>query len=553
MFFSRRRGREAAIAALAELTALLEEPGTSGLQEGLRHASRQLEDGALPKDIWGDYEERVATYNGLLVEVGGLAPDQQASEGFIPDELARQVHEHPLDTSLLTVSLRGYQAFGAKFALHRKRAMLGDEMGLGKTIEALAAMTHLQTMGASHFIVVCPASVLVNWLHEVERHSDLAAVRLHGSDRDRNLRLWSRRGGVGVTTFQSLRWLYQQDFDVAPAMLVVDEAHYVKNPSAQRTVVVQDFMQYAERVLFMTGTPMENRVDEFRSLISQLQPAIAAKVSALDGFAGAAAFRSAVAPVYLRRNQTDVLQELPPRIETEEWVELAGEDLDAYRGAVAEGNFMAMRQAAYSPGTPSRAAKIARLADLVEEATSNDRKVVIFSFFRRVLDTITEVLDGVAMGPLTGSVPPVKRQQLVDNFTAARHACALVSQIEAGGVGLNIQAASVVVLTEPQWKPSVEEQAIARAHRMGQARPVDVHRLLAEDTVDERMLEVLATKAALFDEYVRKSALKDVSPDAIDISDLEITRDVISVAEEERRIIDVERQRLGLEAPADAP
>jgi SNF2 family DNA or RNA helicase len=122
-----------------------------------------------------------------------------------------------------------------------------------------------------------------------------------------------------------------------------------------------------------------------------------------------------------------------------------------------------------------------------------------------------------------------------------------VSQIEAGGVGLNIQTASVVILAEPQWKPSVEEQAIARCHRMGQTRPVDVHRLLAAESVDQRMLDVLATKAALFDEYVRKSALKDLSPDAIDISDITAAKDMVAIAEEERRIIEIERQRLGLE------
>ncbi len=164
-----------------------------------------------------------------------------------------------------------------------------------------------------------------------------------------------------------------------------------------------------------------------------------------------------------------------------------------------------------------------------------------------MLSAIADALDDVAMGPLTGSVPPTKRQKLVDDFTSARRACALVSQIEAGGVGLNIQAATVVILAEPQWKPSAEEQAIARCHRMGQARPVDVHRLLAEDSVDQRMLEILATKAALFDEYVRKSALKEISPDSVDISDLRTTKRVVSVAEEERRIIEIERQRLGLE------
>ena len=121
-----------------------------------------------------------------------------------------------------------------------------------------------------------------------------------------------------------------------------------------------------------------------------------------------------------------------------------------------------------------------------------------------------------------------------------------MSQIQAGGVGLNIQAASVVILTEPQWKPTIEDQAIARCHRMGQVRSVDVHRLLAEDTVDQRMLD-LAAKAVLFDEYVRRSKLKDQSPDAVDVSDLKAAEEVGTQVEAERRIIEMERKRLRMQ------
>jgi SNF2 family DNA or RNA helicase len=137
---------------------------------------------------------------------------------------------------------------------------------------------------------------------------------------------------------------------------------------------------------------------------------------------------------------------------------------------------------------------------------------------------------------------------MVDQFTARRGPAVLVSQIQAGGVGLNIQAASVVILTEPQWKPTVEDQAIARCHRMGQVRPVDVHRLLAEDTVDQRMLDLVAAKAVLFDEYVRRSELKDHSPDAVDVSDLKAAKDVGTQAEAERQIIEMEQKRLRMEA-----
>jgi SNF2 family DNA or RNA helicase len=212
---------------------------------------------------------------------------------------------------------------------------------------------------------------------------------------------------------------------------------------------------------------------------------------------------------------------------------------------------MAMRQAAYVPATRLGSAKLSRLEDLVEEAAASDRKIVVFSFFRRVLQVVSEALDGIVVGELTGSVPPAKRQALVDAFSERKGAAVLVSQIQAGGVGLNIQAASVVILTEPQWKPSTEEQAIARSHRMGQARRVDVHRLLAEDSVDQRMLEVLAHKAALFDEYVRRSDLKDSSPDAIDISDLVKTKEVVTEAEAERWIIETERRRMGLDPAKD--
>lgn len=117
-------------------------------------------------------------------------------------------------------------------------------------------------------------------------------------------------------------------------------------------------------------------------------------------------------------------------------------------------------------------------------------------------------------------------------------------------MGLNIQAASVVILTEPQWKPTTEEQAIARCHRLGQIRPVDVHRLLAEDSVDQRMLEVLARKASLFDEYVRRSDLKDATPDAVDVSGVKETREVAGQAELERRIIETKQRRLGVDAVA---
>ncbi|MDP8931362.1 MAG: DEAD/DEAH box helicase [Actinomycetota bacterium] len=549
LLFSRRQRRDAALDALMELTTLLGSPAVAAARPALTAALATVEH-PVPDAAsqWQDYEARAVTYNGLLIEVGELSPDLDAVQGFVPSEIAERVHAQPLDTSLLGVSLRGYQAFGAKFALVQRQAIVGDEMGLGKTIEALAAMCHLHVEGETHFLVVCPASVLVNWTHEVQGHSKLRPYRLHGSQRERqlNLAVWARRGGVAVTTFDSLRSLTKPE-DVRISMLVVDEAHYVKNPTTLRTKTVAQWSGEADRTLFLTGTPMENRVEEFKTLVGHLQPEVAARVSSVDGLAGAEGFRKAVAPVYLRRNQADVLEELPPRIESEEWVEFLGDDLDNYRQAVASGNFMAMRRAAYVSSSPAGSAKLARLVEIVEESVANERKVVVFSYFRDVLTSVGSLLGDLVVGPVTGSVSPGLRQEMVDHFTSRIGPAVLVSQIEAGGVGLNMQAASVVILTEPQWKPTTEDQAIARCHRMGQIRPVNVHRLLAEDSVDKRMLEILATKAVLFDEYVRRSELKEISADAVDVSDIDVTRDVVTQAEAERRIVEIERKRLGLE------
>jgi SNF2 family DNA or RNA helicase len=304
---------------------------------------------------------------------------------------------------------------------------------------------------------------------------------------------------------------------------------------------VKAWTDRADRVIFLTGTPMENRVDEFRSLVGYLQPQVLPAISGIDAVAGADAFRQAVAPVYLRRNQEDVLAELPELVRTEEWVEFTPTDLAHYREAVASGNFMAMRRAAYASKDVRTSAKLLRLMEIIGEAAENGRKVLVFSFFRDVLETVQEILaptiyGAQLFGPLTGSLDPGKRQELVDKFAAGEGFAVLLSQIQAGGVGLNVQAASVIVICEPQVKPTMETQAIARSHRMGQVRSVQVHRLLSSETVDERMLEILGTKSALFDEFARQSHIADASPEAVDVEDAALGKQVVAL----------ERERLAL-------
>nr|WP_236246581.1 DEAD/DEAH box helicase [Streptomyces sp. CC210A] len=489
-------------------------------------------------EAWVDFELRPAEYYSTLAEVsdaapghgpGGRTPDPAAAEGYLPARIAEHVRAQPLDDTLCHVSLRGYQSFGARFALAQRRVVLGDEMGLGKTIQAIAALAHLAAQGGRHFLVVCPASVLINWGREVRARSSLRLVPMYGDHRGTGYDEWCESGGVAVTNYEALRTLPVDARSPSPAMLVVDEAHYVKNPRTQRSQAVAAWSARSEHVLFMTGTPMENRVAEFRNLVRHLQPGL---VPGLDGVGavaaalGSAAFRMAVAPAYLRRNQEDVLTELPELLHTDEWEELSPADRAAYRDAVAGGSFMAMRRAAYAH--PATSAKLGRLREIVAEAAENRRKVVVFSYFRDVLSTVREALEpSDTLGPLSGSIPAQERQELVDAFTARPGHAVLLAQVESGGIGLNLQAASVVILCEPQTKPSLEHQAVARVRRMGQVRAVRVHRLLATECLDERLVAVLEDKSRMFDAYARRSDVAEAAPDAVDVSDGVLARRIV--------------------------
>jgi superfamily II DNA or RNA helicase len=534
--FMRQTRRERAVEAVTELDALFTDPRTTRDLERIEAAKQRLRaKPPRPATARNDFEKHSADYFSTLSRIVGGRERPEAARGFLTDDLATRVSGQQLDETHLRVSLRGYQAFGARFALAQRRVVLGDEMGCGKTVEAIAALAHLRAEGARYFLVVCPASVLVNWMREVASHSSLRPYRLHGAERDASTRAWVKGGGVGVTTFEAL-----QGLDMPPGldvrMMVVDEAHYVKNPDTIRSAAVRAWSDRVPRVLFLTGTPMENRVEEFRNLIGYLQPELVESIGEIDAVAGSESFRRAVGPAYLRRNQEDVLTELPELVQVDDWDDLGPEDAEVYRAAVAARSFMAMRRAAYASGDPSSCAKLRRLVEIADEAGENGRKVVVFSYFRDVLDLVCRTLGDRAVGPLTGAVPPSRRQELVDEFAATKGHAVLVSQIQAGGVGLNMQAASVVILCEPQVKPTLETQAIARAHRMGQIRRVQVHRLLATDSVDQRMLEILETKKELFDAYARRSDTAEALPEALDLASPALARQVIAA----------ERERLGL-------
>lgn len=427
----------------------------------------------------------------------------------IPSEIVEAVNAFPLDTTGLDLALRHYQEFGAKYILHNERILLGDEMGLGKTVQALAAMNHLRHNDKPYSIVVCPLSVVANWKREVNKFSDIKTYIFHGKGRDQAFSDWLDNGGILITTFSHTRRMEKSEIKELD-MLIVDEAHFVKNPEAKRSQSVYELSEQAEYAVYMSGTPLENRLGEMKQLLSVLQPDVAEKLSNELHLLEPRKFKWEIAPVYLRRNREDVLGELPELEVIEQWSDFSDIEQRIYDKAVASGNVMKMRRAAWSGGGPEKSPKIEALMDICEEAKENGHKVLVFSFFRDVIDVVQKHLTGSTFPAITGDIPNDERQQVIDDFTAAEPGAVMVSQITAGGVGLNIQAANIIILCEPQWKPSTEEQAISRAYRMGQSRNVMVYRLLTEESIDVSMMELLDEKSQLFNLYARDSAVADI-------------------------------------------
>jgi SNF2 family DNA or RNA helicase len=523
--------KEATLQSLNNLSRFLDSDAGQDLDQAVKHY--RLIQGTSLSEVWLDFTSNAAAYYTLLEAITGVKADRQKRQGDLPQELVERVEALSLNTELMKSSLRGYQEFGAKYAIVQKNTLLGDEMGLGKTLEAIAAMAHFQAAGKTYFVVICPASVLINWYREIIQHSHLTPYSIHGSDREIRLTEWVEKGGVAVTTYETLK-VIAIPVEISIDLLVADEAHYVKNPEAKRSQALYQLVKRAESVLFMTGTPLENNLQEMSSLILRLNPEIAEKICQKEVLTNEYQFRLLIAPVYLRRNRDDVLNELPELIQKEQWVDFGPQEHKDYRQAVWDGQFMLMRRVAWTGDGVSECPKLKRLLEICAEAKGNGRKILIFSFFRDVIETLSQALIDSSLEPITGSVTPARRQAIIDNFSTAPPGTALICQIQAGGVGLNIQMASVVIICEPQIKPALETQAISRAYRMGQTHTVFVYRLLTDNSVDEQMMTILQNKQQLFDSYARDSVIAESSYQAVDVSEKSLIDEILR--EERKRL-----------------
>jgi SNF2 family DNA/RNA helicase len=468
----------------------------------------------------------------LLEKITGKGLDNSTSD--LPKFIIEKVNQVHINENQLKVTMRPYQEFGAKFLLYQKNILLGDEMGLGKTIQALAVANHLFQEHQRKCMILLPLSVLENWNKEILKWTELPVYRFSASNKNKinDFIKWKQEGGILLANYEQAKYLIQGVDGVQIDLLILDEAHYIKNADAMRTKNSIALAQRANYKLFMTGTPLENNVREMQHLVSVLNPDLPESV--FRERPDEEDFKKDLANVYLRRKREEVLDELPEMEVINLWSEFSDKQIELYETeAFSEGcSVMKLRRMAFL-GEESE--KIKQIIDICKEARENGMKVLIFSYFKTdVLYRLRELLTYTASDILSGDISPARRQEVIDEFSKDSNQTVLLAQIEAGGVGLNIQSANIVILCEPQWKPSTEQQAISRVYRMGQTRDVLVYRLLTKDSIDEPIMALIHKKEVEFDKYAKDSLVADAF----------VASEKMTEKEVQSKIIEIERNRI---------
>ncbi|WP_144510449.1 DEAD/DEAH box helicase [Bacillus sp. FJAT-22090] len=432
--------------------------------------------------------------------------------------------------------LRDYQKVGFRWfkllAKYKFGGILADDMGLGKTLQSIAFIDSVLPDVRERnlpVLIVSPASLIYNWKNEMEKFTPhINAQIIDGNKADRSL-LWKTNSGADVliTSYPSLRMdtdLYRnQSFHT----LFLDEAQAFKNPMTKTAKSVK--MIQAEYRFALTGTPIENSLDELWSIFYVVFPGLLPDRRAFSELRRENIAKR-VRPFILRRMKKDVLKELPNKVETIQFSELQVEQKKLYAAYLAElkhdtlkhltkntfqknririlSGLTRLRQLCCHPGLfvdgyKGSSAKYEQLMEILEECRISGRRVLVFSQFTQMLGIIRRQLtrQGTPYFYLDGQTPPADRVTLCNRFNDGEGDLFLIS-LKAGGTGLNLTGADTVILYDLWWNPAVEQQAADRAHRMGQQNEVHVIRLVAKGTIEEKINELQQKKQSLIDEVI---------------------------------------------------
>ena len=470
-----------------------------------------------------------------------LPPSMEERAAAVRDALSRKV-EPP---ARLTAELRPYQRDGyewlSRLASAGMGACLADDMGLGKTVQVIALLLERAADGAS--LVIAPASVCGNWRNELARFAPTLRPVMAWDEKADAMKAVSNAGPGDIVIAGYGLLVSREDSFVAREWngVILDEAQAIKNETSKRAHAAKRLR--ARFRVAATGTPVENRLTELWSIFDFLNPGLLGKVDDFttrftsDGRA-TPALKRLVSPLVLRRLKGDVLEDLPEKTEITLPIDLGKEERDGYEtcrrlalealsGAAGDNRISILaeltrlRRYCCHPslvlGPEAReSAKMDALVELLGDLRENRHRALVFSQFTDYLALVRRAVDDAGWTHLylDGQTPASERGRLVDAFQRGEGDFFLIS-LKAGGTGLNLTAANYVILLDPWWNPAVENQAADRVHRIGQRNPVTVYRLIAADTVEERVLELHREKKAIAEDVLEDASASALTPDEL--------------------------------------
>lgn len=433
--------------------------------------------------------------------------------------------------------------------------ILADDMGLGKTLQVISLLLMEQHEWKSgvkecrRSIIVCPASLVYNWKKEIERFApELDAVIITGNIAEREAMIRATKPGqILITSYDLLKRDVECYKDMVFAIQAIDEAQYIKNAGTQAAKGVKQITAVFK--LALTGTPIENRLSELWSIFDYLMPGflytykkfreeIEVPIMVNHEEEKMERLKKMIRPFILRRLKSDVLKDLPEKLEENRFVKLEGEQLALYETHVNQlrnalnkttekefnsnkmqflAELMKLRQVCCDPGLlydeyKSESAKTVLCMDMIANAIEGGHKVLLFSQFTTMLDRLAVCLKkaGISYYMLTGSVNKEKRMEMVESFQKDDVPVFCIS-LKAGGTGLNLTAADIVIHYDPWWNVAVQNQATDRAHRIGQTNVVTVYKLVTQGTIEEKIMDIQEKKRKLAEQVLEGEGMDTIS------------------------------------------
>ncbi len=512
--------------------------------------AQELLEAAALDDPSADQEARELSFSAyrsaymvsMLRMAGVRTTADQEVETALTSLTERLEEAEPFIPSKLLKKLTPYQRRGASWLVSLYEARMGgilaDEMGLGKTVQVIAALSAAKRKnGPQKSIIVTPTSLVYHWLAELKRFDESLTVRLIGGQREDRRQIIgeikeSQDVDVILTSYPLLRRDIDLLRDIPLRFAILDEAQFVKNAQSLGAAAAKDLD--AQVRIALTGTPMENHTGELWSIFDFVLPGYlggqAAFLRRYGSGERAEELQERIRPFLMRRLKKDVLADLPPKHEQSLYAAMTPEQQRVYQQlmdslrqhvdeALRQGQLPRARMQVLSillklrqvcchpklflPDYEGTSGKLELLIQTVHDATQGRRRMLIFSQFVGMLQIIRKRLnrEGVKTLYLDGETKPELRQELCDRFNGGEGQVFLIS-LKAGGTGLNLTGADLVIHYDPWWNPATEDQATDRAHRIGQTRDVDVLRLIAKDTIEEKVTDLSKRKRAIFDRVV---------------------------------------------------